>query len=254
MRICTIALAFFSLCTSFLSADIPVQQIRIGPEAYHVNRNLEDVSQNGSGVGIRGTYDRIIGNRIYWGGEIFYGRTCLNGKAGNGRTHSHLKDFFVDGNLGFTFQFKKCPMLLLTPFIGYGYFREVNKFRSPSVIPVKFCTTARYFSYGFLSNVDLHRDWSIGANLRIKFPWEPRCHISNDPRRDSITQHIGEKSFYRVELPVLYKGNRLWCHMKMGLSPFYEVLRYGKRHNPRYDFYETKLQFYGATLFWYFAF
>lgn len=241
----------FLLATAGMFSTLSAQQtqsLKIGPEAYHVTRKRAGgVTQNGTALGVRLNYDRIKRQSLYWGGQVFYGAGPLKGDVKEDKIHSRLKDFQIEGCLGYTLQTKCYPKFSFTPFGGYGYFRETNTFRPPSFLCVKFVTDYSYIAYGFLSSAQLHTDFLLGLNLRLRQPWQPRCHVSNDPERKNTCQQIEEELSYRIELPMVYKG-KLFCNLfETGITPFYELRRYGGRENFPFDFYETKLEIYGIN-------
>lgn len=224
--------------------------ITVAPEYYHLKRNRAGgTSQRGNLGGIRISYDHIKRYKFYWGAQAFWGTGILNGRtASDSKIRSRWTDEMVEGYLGYTFQTKNFPYFSFTPFGGYGYFRETNKFISPSPLHVKFTTTFGYFAYGFLSNTMITPCISVGLNARFRTPWEPRCKVSDDPDFDDLKQLVGEQLQYRIEIPIVYQKKFIFDFVEFGLMPFYEYREYGGRENFPFDFLKTKIKIYGINL------
>jgi hypothetical protein len=224
--------------------------VTIAPEFYHLARAREGgTKQNGNLNGIRVSYDHIKRCKLYWGAQAFYGTGILDGYTGGGtRIRSRWTDEMVEGNLGYTFQTNSPAYFSFTPFGGYGYFRETNKFSSPSPFDLKFTTSFSYFSYGFLSSARVSPCLTMGLNARFRTPWEPRCKVSEDPEFEDIEQIVGERLQYRIEIPIVYKRKFLCGVLEFGLMPFYEVREYGGKENFPFDYFKTTIDIYGISL------
>lgn len=224
--------------------------ISFGPEVYHVNRNRAGgTKQNGNSAGIRVNYDRIKRYHYYLGAQLFYGTGILRGHtAGGDKIRSRLTEKMIEGNAGYTFQAKCFPHVAFTPFVGYGYFRDVNKFSPPTNLQVSFTTQFRYVSFGFLSSVYVIPCMTIGVNGRFKWPWQSRCKVTNDPDFDTIRQIVEDKLQYRIEVPFTYFGCFLRDNFELSFTPFYELRLYGARENYPFDFYRTEFIMYGANV------
>lgn len=228
----------------------PAHQFALGPEIYHVKRVREGgTEQSGTLVGVRARFDRIKRYKVYWGADACYAQGTLEGKTGSGaKLRSTFSDTSLEGRLGYTFQVKSQLQPAVTPFVGYGYFREINKFKRPSPIHLKFDTAFHYFAYGFLSSVAIDSQWTVGANFKAMSMWEARCKVTNDPEFDDQSMLIKDKVNYRVELPVDYRFCCACGHFEARVIPFYEYRHYGGRINFPFDFLDTKLRIYGCTL------
>lgn len=230
-------------------------QFFLGPELYFLQRRREGgVRQKGTGIGLRGKYERLKANSIFWGGQAFYGYAPLEGSTEDEKLHSRLKDFQVEGTIGYFFQFKRLKFLSIIPFAGYGFFREENKFQSPSPLRVRFITHYQYFTYGYLAFLELNKRWVVGMNLRMRYPWQPHCQIKDDPRRENASQRIKERLSYRLELPIIYCSATPYKGIELVSTPFFELRRYGGRENFPFDFYETKIQIFGINIGFFFNF
>ncbi len=240
---------FSEICSFTCLSDKPLQ-IYVGPEIYHVHRKREGgAKQDGVVYGIKGGYERIKRYKIYFGFDALYSKGVLHGKGGAG---NHLKsnfgDTYVEGRLGYTFQSKCRFKPLFTPFAGVGYFIEKNNFTHPKSTPIHFKTTYVYATAGFLSRVSLTEKFDLGLNFKIKYPYEAKCRVSNDPRQIDSTQVINEKIQYRVELPLTYNNVRDISCLSISFVPFYELRQYGYHPNYPSDFLETRLDIYGGLI------
>ena len=224
--------------------------ISFGPELYHVNRHRAGgTRQSGNSAGVRLTYDRIKRYHYYLGAQLFYGTGILRGHTGNGDDlRSRLTERQLEGNVGYTFQSKCYRHASFTPFLGYGYFKDVNKFSPPSNLQIKFSTQFRYISFGFLSSVYVLPSLTVGINGRFKWPWQTRCKVTDDPDFDTIRQIVEDKLHYRIELPITYFGCLLKDHFEIAVVPFFEQRLYGARENFPFDFYKTRFTLYGANI------
>lgn len=232
--------------------------LSLGPEVYYVQRSRKGgTKQHGTPMGVRLTYDYIKRYCFYVGGQAFYGTGTLDGHTGLGsKIRSRLTDYQIEGSLGYTFQMRCCPYFALTPYLGYGYFREITKFSPPSPLTLKYTIQYDYVAFGFLSSIYITPYFSAGLNVRMRSPWEARCKISDDPDFENFQQHVGDRIQYRIELPLTYTGRTIgncdW--LQISLVPFYEQRLYGERENFPFDFLKTKLNIYGANLQFIFRF
>jgi hypothetical protein len=224
--------------------------VSIGPEIYRVNRKRSGgTQQHGNSAGVRATYDRIKRYHFYLGAQLFYGTGVLRGRtAGGDPIRSRYTEKQIEGNVGYTFQAKCFPHISFTPFAGYGYFRDVNKFSPPSNLKVTFTTQFRYISFGFLSSVYVIPCASIGINARFKYPWQTRCKVTDDPDFHTIHQLVNDQLHYRIELPITYFGCFFRDHYEFAIVPFYENRLYGARDNFPFDFFKTRFTLYGVNL------
>ena len=222
----------------------------VGPEIYHLRRTREGgTRQTGEIYGVRVGYDRIKCSGLYWGGDALYGTGTLRGRSGIGdRLKSAFTDEQIEGRIGFTLQTKKWLRPFLTPFVGYGYFQETNKFRHPSPLRLKFRTCYNYFLTGFLSGLDINPHLSVGVNLKVRIMHDAKCKVSNDPELDNATLHINDKINYRIEIPIAYRLCSFTDHFELDLVPFYEFRHYGGRENFPFSFFDTKLRLYGINI------
>ncbi|HEV8051089.1 MAG TPA: hypothetical protein VGP47_01240 [Parachlamydiaceae bacterium] len=240
-----------SLCETTGSVHFhKANTISFGPEVYRVTRDRSGgAKQKGNSAGIRVNYDRIKRYHFYLGAQLFYGTGILRGHTSIGdKIRSRLTEKMIEGNAGYTFQAKCFPHISFTPFVGYGYFRDVNKFSPPTNLQITFTTQFRYLSFGFLSNFYVLPCITIGLNGRFKWPWETRCKVTNDPDFDTIRQIVKDKLQYRIEVPITYFGCFLRDNFELSFTPFYERRLYGARENFPFDFYRTEFTLYGANV------
>lgn len=222
-------------------------QFYLGPEIYYVNRKRDNgTSQKGAVYGVRGGYERVKRYKFYIGIDALYGEGRLFGKAGSG---SKLKSRFIDrnieGRVGYTFQQKSGYRFLFTPFIGGGYSTETNNYMKPSPLQVHFQLRYSYVCGGFLSQVTFRPKTDFGVNFKLRYMVEGKNHVTHDPDYDDNEMIVKEEFHYRVELPLTYRRHP---HFWIRFEPFYEFRHFGGQMNYPFDFYDTKLNIYGATL------
>lgn len=224
--------------------------LSVGPEYYYVKRTRKGgTKQNGSCVGVRANYDYIKRYNFYIGAQGFWGTGTLDGHTGSrAKLRSRLTDWQVEGSIGYTFQAKCWRKPWITPIVGYGYFHEENNFTKPSPLPIKYTTKFSYIPFGFLSGIMLTSALSVGLNVRIRYPWDPQCHISDDPDFEDRKQLINHELSYRVEVPFVYKTQFFCNSLLVGLMPFFDDRHYGGRENYPFDFLETHLKSYGFNI------
>ncbi|KAF3362433.1 Uncharacterized protein PHSC3_001033 [Chlamydiales bacterium STE3] len=222
-------------------------KIYVGPEFYHVHRTRQGGSkQKGWIYGVRAGYDYIKRFNLYWGGDVFWGQGPLKGHSPTSKLKSTFTDTSVEGRFGYTVQNKYFRHITFTPYVGYGYFEETNKFRKDAPLRIKFKNRFQYATTGFFSSVELNTNMALGLNFKTKFPYDTKCRVS-DAEVGGKTLGVKDKWHYRVELPLTYwtyKCNRV---VELACIPFYEYRHYGKRENFPFDFLDTKLRIYGVS-------
>lgn len=222
--------------------------ISIGPEIYQVRR-AAGTKQKGDSAGVRFTYDRIKRYHYYLGAQVFYGTGILRGHTSAGdKIRSRFTQKQVEGNIGYTFQLKSFPHVSFTPFAGYGYLKDINKFSPPTNLQATFTNQFRYASFGFLSSVYVFPCFTVGVNARFKWPWQTRCKVTDPFYPKDVRLIVKDKLHYRIELPFTYFGSLLRDHFEVAVVPFYEERLYGGRENFPFDFYETKYTLYGVNV------
>lgn len=229
---------------SYCSPKQLANQLYIGPEIYYATRNREGgTKQHGPVFGVKAGYDHIKRYKLYWGGEVFYGAGHLKGKTGTGsKLKSRFIDFEVEGRLGYTFQQKAGCQFAFTPYIGYGYAEELNKFIHPSPLKVHFRLDYTYVPVGFLSQVTLSPLWTVGLNFKAKFMIDAKNRVTHDEDLGHLKMLVKNEIHYRVEGPLTYQ----YCsHIWFSAVPYYEFRHYGQQSNFPFDFQETKLNLYG---------
>ncbi len=228
------------------------QRVFVDPEFYHVKRSRSGGSyQNGYLYGAKIGYNRIKRNSFYWeiNGNFAEGR--LKGKNARGASLvSDMTDTDIEGRIGFSIQQKCGYRISFTPYVGYGYFNQANKFVSPSPIKIKFTEIFHYASAGFLSRFLWNENLALGLNFAVKYPWDSKSKVSDDPDPtiDKLYLIISNRPQYEVELPISYfrcGENGRW---ELDAIPFYQLRQFGGHENYPYDFLKTKLSIFGLRL------
>lgn len=230
-------------------ASLPLNKVSVGPEIYHLERKREGGSkQKGIMYGVRASYDRLGRYKWYLGAEGFYAQGWLKGHTKLAKLKSTMVQESLEGRFGYTFQAKNCLRPSLTPFIGFGYYRESNHFHSPSPLTVKLISDYSYLAYGFLSSLDVCSNITLGFNLKFRSMYDARCRVKKDPELEGHKMVIKDELQYRLELPIYYYFCFCNLNAEVGLVPFFEKQHYGGRENFPNDFFDTKLWLYGAHL------
>lgn len=225
-------------------------KLSIGPTIFHLQRiRAGGTSQKGWLYGLRASYDKIKRYRLYWGFDAAWSRGTLHGHNGAGdKLKSLFVDKYIEGRLGYTFQSKCNYQPAITPFVGYGYFDDINKFQEPSPLLVKFVTSYRYICYGFLSSIAITEQLNIGLNFKGWAPLHARTKVEDDDEQDHVKMLMGDRFNYRLELPILYRYCACNEHLEIGLVPFYEFRHYGSRENYPFDYADTKFHLCGLNI------
>lgn len=227
----------------------------IGPEIYYVRRSKEGgAEQTGTLYGVRLGYDFVQRFKLYSGVDALWATGRLDGRVGGEHIKSEFTDINVEARLGFTFQSKSWRCASFTPYSGIGYFWEHNNYQHPTPLTIHFRNNFSYVPVGFLSQIFLFPNLSVGLNFKVRIILEGEQKSTHDPEFGKLTQHYEEKLQYRVELPVTYFF--CWeCHsLATSLVPFYEYRQYGHRANFPFDFLETNIKIYGAILKFHYLF
>lgn len=237
-----------SCCDEYIP-NVHPHRFYIGPEIYYLRRTRDGgTKQRGAIYGLRVGYERVQRCKFYCGLDYLFGEGELHGKSNVGKLKSTYRDENIEGRLGYTLQTKDDYHLSLTPFVGYGYFRETNRFHHDHPMRVKFQTRFHYCALGFLSNMAVSPQWNIGVNFKARLTFDSRCRISDDPGIKNMTQLISDKPHYRVELPISYRLCRCIERFELDFVPFFEYRHFGSKNNYPFDYLNTKFQIYGINL------
>lgn len=225
------------------------EQYYIGPEIYQAWRSKKGgTKQDGTLYGVRLGYDRLKRYGWYWGGDFLYAEGTIDGHTSqHQKLQSRMSDLSAEVRFGYTFQQKCGWQASFTPFLGVGTFVERNYLNHSSPLPLHFKNYFSYVSTGFLFWFHPLERFEAGLNFKARFPFEPRCYVSNDPGSEPVCQNIKEEAHYRVDLPLTYRLN---CEGSQALSlvPFFEYREYGGHPNFPFDFVKTNFDIWGATI------
>ena len=188
--------------------------------------------------GVRINMDRVKRYKYYWGADFLWAKGTLHGNGTGSRLKSTLTDENIEARFGYTFGAKRWRCASITPFVGLGYFIEKNHYEHPSPLKVHFKNTFGYVPVGFLSQVFIFPNLSVGCNFKVRFLFDAINKVSNDPDYKSFYQNYEQKLQYRVEIPIDYFFTYLDKPFGISLAPFYEYRSYGHSVNFPFDFPE----------------
>lgn len=223
-------------------------QLYLGSDIYYTERSKAGgTKQTGALYGVRAGYDYIKRYKFYLGAEALYAGGTLTGRSGKGnRLKSNYTDLYAEGRFGYTLQQKCDYRLAFTPFLGGGYYQEKNNFIRPSPISMHSKITFYYFTGGFLSQASPTPYLDVQLNFKVRYMWDPKNSINNDPEVDSCCMLIrNQRLQYRVDLPFIYHWSS--CFL-LSAGPFYDYRHYGGHVNFPFDFVETTVRNYGLSL------
>lgn len=221
----------------------------VGPEIYYMKRDREGGSKQGGVLyGVRAGCEHLKRNHLYWGVDGLWAQGTLNGHVCEEPLKSTWTDANLEARIGYNFQSKCWRCLSFVPYLGIGNFWEKNHYQHPTVIPLHFKNTFLYVPLGFLSQAFLTPNWSIGLNFKVRLIVEGFQRVSHDPHFEKATLHYNAEPQYRVELPLLYFFCWRTLSLAASLEPFFESRFYGHRANYPFDFFDTHLKLYGATV------
>ncbi|MCH9628087.1 MAG: hypothetical protein S4CHLAM2_17390 [Chlamydiales bacterium] len=232
-----------------VQASCPLQ-IYVGEESYYFWRARDGgTKQEGRIDGVRVGFDRLKRYGWYLGADYLYAAGPLTGKTGRGSSlNSELTDEIFEARFGYTLQKDTCDRPFITPFIGWGCFKETNRFYPPSNLTCKFTDTFNFIAVGFLSGVNLTPLLSMGINFKVRFMQDAQSKVTEDPLFDDVTLQIEDETAYRLEIPFTYTP----CHAFLGLggqvAPFYEFRHFGGREGYPFNFRDTKFHLLGMRL------
>lgn len=220
----------------------------LGPEIYHFTRVRKGGTEQGGVIkGVRFTYDRIKAYSWYLGVDLFASEGRLTGHNSKKKyLCSTLNDRIYEGRLGVTFQQQTASAPFITPFAGYGSFRETNDFKKPSPITFTFVDTFNYVVGGFLSGINFTPLLSMGLNFKVEFMLNGKSHVKNDPLNEELYLSFKNEINTRLEVPLIYRFCFLRKSFSIILAPFYEFRHFGGQEGFPFDFIDTKFYLVGA--------
>jgi hypothetical protein len=230
-----------------LNGNCSQHHLLVGPQWEHLTRTREGgIKQKGDLFGGFFLYERVKRYGWYLGAEGSYAKGTIKGSIDDTfELKSRFTDQWIEGRFGYTFQQKCGRRFAFTPYIGIGYAQEQNNFGSSSPLPLHFKTHFWYPFAGFRSQINVCEHFVAGVNFRVRIPYDPKCKVSNDPENENVSQNVGDKLQYRVEVPLTYY---LPCYERLGVSvmPFYEYRPYGEHANYPFDYYKTTIKIWGV--------
>lgn len=243
----TISFLFFSALVDASISFRGPHTFSAGPEFYWAKRTRPGgTALDGFMYGGYLSYERVRRCALYWGVDysVAYGK--LEGKsADRSRQKSWLLDETVEGRLGYTYGTKRWKRPYITPFLGYGYFYQTNRFVSPSPLLVKFRNTFPYACCGFQAGFRFSPSLKLGVLAKGKWMIDGRHRITGDSQFDNITLSMEEKWQYEIELPFDYIRSDERCFINFRIVPFFRLRHYGEKMDFPFDFVETKYRNWG---------
>jgi len=239
---------YFFIALPFISQAHEGTNLFIGPEVYYVSRIKDGgAKQTGTLYGVRIGYEKLKRYKFYYAVDGLYSQGVLEGKTADHHIRSEFTNSNIETRFGYTFQSKCFPYISLTPFFGIGYMWEINHYRNPSPIKVKFDNSFHYLPFGCLLSFNLSEMLQVGINATARFLWNGKQTVK-DPDYGKLSQCYEEHIQYRIEMPISYWTCWNSHQLKLRLTPFYEYRHYGNSINFPFDYLDTKFKFYGANL------
>lgn len=250
----TIACYLTLQCEARCKCENGSQVITLGPEGYWAKRMRQGgTKQSGWLTGANLSYQRLKRCCFYLALDGYWAQGILRGKSGGGMPlKSQLTDRQVEGRLGYTWQMKRGIQLSATPFVGYGYFWESNKFSEPTPHSLHYLDSYRYYTLGLVSGARFSPRFDCYASVQAKFMVNGSSYVSNDADEDGSippsTLQMEDEVQWRGDIAFNYcllrHSKKLW----LSLAPFYEYRHYGGHMGYPYDFIETEYQIWGGEL------
>jgi hypothetical protein len=223
----------------FLGPDVPI----------HMDRTRASGSrQHGYLYGAEGGYERSKRFGFYWGARGYYAKGNLHGRDPRGnKIESRQTEGELEGRFGYTLGWRCFLEPSITPFIAYGYLRDINDFAPPSPMAICSRCSFQYPAVGFLSSISC-AGVSIGFMGKLIYLTSGKCRVSEDPKYDDVTIQVNDELSYRLELPVSYAFCN-WHHsFRMSAVPFWWYRHYGGREGWPFDYVDTRIQIWGLRL------
>lgn len=225
-------------------------QCYFGEESYYLWRTREGGSkQRGRLDGIHTGIDRIKRYGWYIGADYQYATGLLNGRGSNDtKLHSHFTDKIVEGRAGYTLKKRGEKKPFFTPFLGWGYFHEVNNFLPPSQSIYKSTDVFNFAVVGFLSGTNITTLISVGINFKARFMQNAKSKITDDPDGDNVKLKMEDEILCRLDIPITFMPCSSFFKLGGQLMPFYEFRHFGGREGYPFNFRDTKFQIVGLRL------
>ncbi|MBJ7449739.1 MAG: hypothetical protein JHC93_05210 [Parachlamydiales bacterium] len=255
--------SLFLACSSLFSNTHYTNDIELGAVGYNLTRTKTGgTKQKGLLTGLIVNYDRIKRNSFYLGADAYWAKGDMHGHSGSGRIlKSIITDIEAEGRVGFTIRSKGEKKPFFTPFVGYGYFRETNQFKAPYPMTITYNDSFDYYAVGFVSGINVCKDFSVGINVKWKWMNEGTCKISNEPIDDYTDPSTANPELiiesqwqYTIEMPLDFHPKKWSKRCWLNLVPFYEYRHFGGRENFPSDYIDTQERILGARLTFLFRF
>lgn len=245
----TLLLILITALTTTIEANWQFQAYA-GEESYYLWRLRNGgTKQEGRIDGVRVGIDRLKPYGLYIGADYLYACGSLRGKTALGNPlSSELTDQIFEVRIGYTLQENISRRTFITPFLGWGYFEEINGFHPPSLLPCKFTDSFNFVAVGFLSGVNFTPLLSMGINFKVRFMQDAKSEVTEDPLFDDVTLAMENETCYRLEVPITFTPCDSFLGLGGQIAPFYEFRHFGGREGYPFNFKDTKFHLLGLRL------
>lgn len=246
LRIFLIFLVLYSLQIDAFCIKGP-HQFSVGPEVGYLHRSREGGSkQDGALCGFNVKYERVRRCALYWCAQYTASWSDLNGNnAAGDEITSRFFEQQGEGRFGYNYQWKTGRKFYILPSVGYGYYRQTNRYVAPSPVEVRFNDYFPYSSFGLQIGCDITCFTSIGFLVKADWVLEGKSKI-DDPEEEPFTISFEEKWQYDFELPITHRrqlGRRCLYYV---FTPFVRLRHFGGLPGFPMDYADTRYYNYGA--------
>ncbi|MEZ5315489.1 MAG: hypothetical protein R3E91_04690 [Chlamydiales bacterium] len=221
----------------------------IGEESYYLWRFRDNgTKQEGLLNGIKIKIDYLKQECWYFGTEYLYAVGPLKGKTG--KTHpllSTLTDQIFEARFGYRLQQNTARSPFITPFVGWGYFKEINNFHPPSLLTWRFTDAFNFITVGFLSGTHFSSSLTMGIDFKVRFMENAKSKITNDPLYGETVLAIGDETLYLLEIPFTIMPSPLYKFSGQ-IVPLYGFRHFGEREGYPFNFKNTKFHLIGLQI------
>ena len=231
-------------------------RVTIGPETYHIRRDVEGGSyQKGWLGGWHFNYERIKKASFYLGAEAHYVYGRLNGFTSSGKANrSKNRDQEIEARFGYTWartivtEDGNEVKIYVIPFIGGGYFHNTNRFISPSPLLVTFRDVYNFVSAGAITKVHFCENFMASLVLKGQLMANGERTFIIPSLSGRPTAGLGDRGHMIVEVPLDYiiKPGGV-PKMVLNVTPFYRKREYTGQEAFPYNCPCTEFHIWGCS-------